>query len=372
MPVLICLRKKLWTRTYSIRDQVPTCPVFTHAKIKSRFGILLNLPSHYEGMRLVLYDWSLFNNRDIRDKYTLTLRNKFDVLQEISETPTPNDEYENFVSARFEAAAEYILTKQRPKLRVPWETSAVWKKRADVKTASNCKRRNLSNINAQKLKKTENEWTNIYLKEQTEYIQNQINKIRDSVGDRQSRLAWQTVNKVGRRKSTAKGKLKATSQEERLRLWKQHFENLLGKLPKVTLEPITKILSNQLEIKLGQFTQEELDSVLRKIKNRKVARLDEIPPEVWKIREFDDIQLRHCNAVYNKNIIDRWTKGFIFPSPKKGDLRIAKNYRSINLTFIAAKIYNALKGNRIEPKSEKILRKNQNVFRRNQSTTSQI
>ena len=42
----LCARgKKLWTRTYSTRDQVPTCPVFTRAKIKSRFGILKNLPS---------------------------------------------------------------------------------------------------------------------------------------------------------------------------------------------------------------------------------------------------------------------------------------------------------------------------------------
>ena len=47
MPGLICLREKLWTRTYSIGDQVPTCPVFTRAKIKSRFGILVNLPSQY-------------------------------------------------------------------------------------------------------------------------------------------------------------------------------------------------------------------------------------------------------------------------------------------------------------------------------------
>ena len=30
-------------------------------------------------------------------------------------------------------------------------------------------------------------------------------------------------------------------------------------------EPITKIISNQLDIKLGQFTQEELDLVLRKL-----------------------------------------------------------------------------------------------------------
>ena len=91
-------------------------------------------------------------------------------------------------------------------------------------------------------------------------------------------------------------------------------------------EPTTKIISNQLDIKLGQFSQEELDLVLRKIKNRRVARLDEILPEVWKIREFNDILLQHCNAVYNQNIIDRWTKGYILPIPKKGDLRIAKNY----------------------------------------------
>ena len=126
------------------------------------------------------------------------------------------------------------------------------------------------------------------------------------------------------------------------------------------------------DIKLGPFTQEELDSVLRKIKNRKAAGLDEIPPEVWKTRQFDDILLRHCNAVYNQNPIDRWMKGCILPFPKKGDLGLAKNYRGITLTSIAAKIYNALLRNRIEPKIDNILRKNQNGFRRNRSTTSQI
>ena len=40
-----------------------------------------------------------FNNQDIRDKYMSTLRNKFDALQVIAETPTPSDEYENFVNA---------------------------------------------------------------------------------------------------------------------------------------------------------------------------------------------------------------------------------------------------------------------------------
>ena len=44
-----------------------------------------------------------------------------------------------------------------------------------------------------------------------EYIQSQIDKIRDSVEDRQSRIAWQTINEVSRRKGTAKAKLKAAN-----------------------------------------------------------------------------------------------------------------------------------------------------------------
>ena len=203
-----------------------------------------------------------------------------------------------------------------------------------MKTASESYRKNPTIANARILKKAQYQLAGIYLKEQTEFIQNKIDKIRDSVEDRQSRIAWQTINEVSGRKSTAKAKLKAANQQE------------------------------------PTFTKEELDSVLRKIKNRKAAGLDEIPPEVWKTRQFDDILL--CNAVYNQNPIDRWTKGCILPFPKKGDLGLAKNYRGITLTSIAAKIYNALLWNRIVPQIDKILRKNQNGFRRNRSTTSQI
>ena len=77
-------------------------------------------------------------------------------------------------------------------------------------------------------------------------------------------------------------------------------------------------------------------------------------------------------SLFNQNRIERWMKGCILPFSKKGDLGLAKNYRGITLTSIAAKIYNALLRNRIEPKIDNILRKNQNGFRRNRSTTSQI
>ena len=85
---------------------------------------------------------------------------------------------------------------------------------------------------------------------------------------------WQTVNEVRKRKSTSRAKLKAASQEEQIHLSKEHFKTLLVKSPKDTDKPIMKIINHQLDIKLEQFTQVELDVVLTKIKNKKGASFD--------------------------------------------------------------------------------------------------
>ena len=76
-----------------------------------------------------------------------------------------------------------------------------------------------------------------------------------------------------------------------------------------------------------------------------------------------------------------WMIGCISPFPKKGDLGLVMNYRGITLTSIAAKTYNAQLRNHIKIynallcnciKIDNILRKNQNGYWRNRSTTSQI
>ena len=58
--------------------------------------------------------------------------------------------------------------------------------------------------------------------------------------------------------------------------------------------------------------------------------------------------------------------------PQKGDFGITENYRSITFTAAAGKVYNALLLNQILPEIDRILRKNQNGFWSNPSTTSQI
>ena len=91
--------------TYSSFEGVSTDQRIVTAKIVSLHRNMMRTT------KTTHYDWPLLNNRDISNKYTVTLRNKFDALQEISETLIPNDEYENFVNAHMEAAAECILAK---------------------------------------------------------------------------------------------------------------------------------------------------------------------------------------------------------------------------------------------------------------------
>ena len=86
-----------------------------------------------------------------------------------------------------------------------------------------------------------------------------------------------------RRKSAAWGKLKAANQEEQIHTWR-NFKNLFGTPPPQKKSYVWTYHENYLcqqNIKLWQFTPEEFDVALRKIKNRRAAGLDEIPPEVW-------------------------------------------------------------------------------------------
>ena len=80
----------------------------------------------------------------------------------------------------------------------------------------------------------------IYQKEQKEFFHGQINKIRNSVEDRQSQIAWHIINEMRKSKSTSRAKLKTVRQEERIQKWKEHFLNTLRNSPKVTDKTIEK------------------------------------------------------------------------------------------------------------------------------------
>ena len=109
-------------------------------------------------------NWSVLNNRDIKDKYKLTQRNKCDTHQEIPDALTPNDEYEDFVNAHIEAAPECIPIKLRAKHRVLWETLTAKKQRDNVKIAFLFNKRNPTYVITLKYRKAWSELIKAYKK----------------------------------------------------------------------------------------------------------------------------------------------------------------------------------------------------------------
>ena len=231
-------------------------------------------------------------------------------------------------------ATEIIPLKPKIRQRVPWENEDIAKKRRELKKVAKTKNSYPTRANKNKLKCAQKSLNDAYITEQTAYLQDKINVISSINDNKQAATAWKTVNEICGRKNANKAKIKASSNQERTLLWKQHFQNLLGKPPNIIDREIEQIIPQELDIKKGNFTMEELTCVLKTISNGKAPGLDDIPAEIWKTGEFNQELLDMCNAVYNQKGIDRWTQGCILPFPKKGDLGYTNNYRGITLTII--------------------------------------
>ena len=187
--------------------------------------------------------------------------------------------------------------------------------------------------------------------------------------------SWQLINKITNRKSSKQGMIKGASKAERVNKWYEHFNNLLGKEnetdPNETFQP--EPIFNNLDIDDGEFTLDEVRRAKKLLKDGKHPGPDNIPGEVLKNCELDDIILDFANRLMNENLKpDQWSEIDILPLPKSGDLSNTTNYRGISLSSMVAKLINKMILNRIQAKLDTHLRPNQNGFRPHRSTTSQI
>ena len=81
-----------------------------------------------------------------------------------------------------------------------------------------------------------------------------IGEIQNAVRNQKSAKAWKIVNEVSGRKNSCRSKIKAKNNEERVKLWQKHFQDLLGKPTKINEneEEISQIVNSELDIKKGR------------------------------------------------------------------------------------------------------------------------
>ena len=108
------------------------------------------------------------------------------------------------------------------------------------------------------------------------YINKKIYEIQMAATNKKSAQAWQTINEISGRKKSNKYKLKPNNDNKQITLWHKHFKDLLGKNIHSTIHSKNSDQTfNNLDIKIGHFTKEEVIKATNNISYGKAVGLDE-------------------------------------------------------------------------------------------------
>ena len=124
-------------------------------------------------------------------------------------------------------------------------------------------------------------------------------------------------------------------------------------------------------------THEEVMKAIQNLCRGKRSGLDELIDEIFVAAKeiLASYLVKIFNLIFSDNTYQtEWSKGYIIPIPKKGDLTDVNNYRGINSMGVFAKLFSIILNNRLTQWCENRLVYNecQFGFREHKSTTNSI
>ena len=121
--------------------------------------------------------------------------------------------------------------------------------------------------------------------------------------------------------------------------------------------------------------REEVEAAVKALKMGKSAGVDNIPAELVQAggETMVDILTTICNKFWKTGEWPTtWTQSLIITLPKKGNLQLCHNNRTISLINHPSKVMLKIILNRLQPQAEEIIAEEQAGFRAGRSTTEQI
>ena len=346
-----------------------------HRIVSAKVSLRLTSTKTNTTSKVTKYIWSdLATNREMQERYAVEVRNRYHLLLNESGDPVESD-YDKFLQATSEAAKECLRPVPKSKKKVKSLDPRVKALREEVEEAySAFLADRKSETSSEFYKKKKEELYDAYAIVDEEELTSMVTEAEQAHASSRHGVAWKLINEISGRHRAQTSKLKASSPEERVQTWFNHFSKLLGSPPKISEEdtPILTVFDS-LGISEDPFSTKEFQSAKKSIRCGKACGEDGITPEFLKYGGLDDIVLGFVNQAYTEgNIPERWKTLIIVPVPKKGDLTKPDNYRGISLISLVMKLYNRLIMNRLRPALDPLLRTPQNGFREKRTTVGQI
>ncbi|XP_029638045.1 uncharacterized protein LOC115213251 [Octopus sinensis] len=264
----------------------------------------------------------------------VTVHNRFAELSTNRDTVT--EQYGKIVQSNEEVAAKLIPIKKRMKQRKLADDPRLEKACSELEVAFSNYQKTANNDTKQTFQRKKEDLKQVY----QEKLDEMISQVENADTKCKHRESWRLINSI------KQGIIKGKSKDEGIKKWSTHFYELLGKELEVDSETeneeLAKILDG-LQIEDGDFTKQEIERATSNLKEGKQTGPDNIPPEVLKICDLDNIILEFANKLLNDNVKpEQWSKIDSLPLPKTGDLSDTGNYRGISLSTIVAKMDNKM------------------------------
>ena len=116
-----------------------------------------------------------------------------------------------------------------------------------------------------------------------------------------------------------------------------------------------------------------MEAAVKALKMGKSAGVDNIPAEFVQVggEAMIDILTTICNKIWKTGEWPTaWTQSLVITLPKKGNLQLCQNYRTISLISHPSKVMLKIILNRHQPQAEEIIAEEQAGFRARRSTTN--
>ena len=167
-----------------------------------------------------------------------------------------------------------------------------------------------------------------------------------------------------------------TNKTKILKCWEEHFKAHLNTAFPYEPGAINDIPEPPEDAdSLPDIEKSEILKAVKKLKNRKAARIDSITAEVIKNAGQPMIDMLHkiFNTVWkHKQTPKDWAKMLVTPIHKKGDKLNPGNYRAISLLSIPGKVFSRILLNRIHDRAENAISESQFGFRPGRGTVDAI
>ena len=350
---------------------------------------LKNKPKENKNTR-VKYDTAKLKNENILKTFAITLRNRYEVLEEKEQRGVGDEEVDRdfrVMENAYREVAETVLGRPR-KGKKPWIGEESWSlveqrdgiNKKILGTRSERIRKQLKEKYTEKNKEVKRS----IKADKRKWLENIASEAEDAARKQHMKTLYgltRTLCNERPRQSTAvldkDGDLISGREAVKLR-WTEHFREVLnGAEPEnpITEEEECKFNNEIEEITTDEPTLGEVREAIKRLQNGKAPGIDTITAELLKADiEFSAKKVHQLLGKIWKHeqIPEKWKKGLIIKIAKKGNLKECKNSRGITLLPVVGKVLGRIIVDRIRNGIDCRLRKEQAGYRTGRGTTEHV